>query len=152
MWRTIYWWKLPGLDRKLKVGASWALDLLLPAETVQLKTGGTKGVSQMHFEPGEEVFHQGDLGDALYIILDGEVEVLIGEGEEQRSVTRMGRGEFFGEMAILQQRPRSATIRCTQATTLLALPKNDFQALAMSLPQLREDMDRVAEERMARAP
>ena len=59
-------------------------------------------------------------------------------------------GEFFGEMALLQRRARSATIRCLTPTTLLALPKADFQALATSLPKLREDLDRVAQLRSER--
>jgi NADH dehydrogenase len=152
MWRTVYWWKLPGIDRKIKLGVSWALDFLLPPETVQLKTGGSRGVSQIHYEPGDEVFHQGDIGDALYIIIKGQVEVVIEENGSERVVCQMGAGEFFGELALLQHRPRTASVRCTQPTTLLALPKADFQALAMSLPQLRTDMDRVAASRADVAP
>lgn len=145
MWRTIYWMKLPGLDRKIKLGASWALDFLLPPEMVQLKTGSSKGVSQIHYEAGDEVFHQGDIGDALYIIISGEVEVVITEPDGRETVVaQLGSGEFFGELALLQHKPRSASVRCTKSTTLLALPKADFQALAMSLPQLRRDIDRVA--------
>jgi len=152
MWRTVYWWKLPGIDRKIKLGVSWALDLLLPPETVQLKTGASKGVSQVHYEAGEEVFHQGDIGDALYIIIKGQVEVVIEENGSERIVCQMGPGEFFGELALLQHRPRTASVRCTQPTTLLALPKADFQALAMSLPQLRSDMESVAATRQHVAP
>lgn len=148
MWRTVYWWKLPGLDRKIKLGASWALDFLLPPDTVQLKTGGSKGVSQIHYEPGDEVFHQGDLGDALYIIIDGQVEVVAHDDTGDRVICQLSGGEFFGELALLQHRPRSASVRCTQPTTLLALPKADFQALAMSLPQLRKDFDRIAATRI----
>ncbi len=147
MWRTVYWWKLPGLDRKLKVGLAWALDLLLPPETVQLRAGESKGISQMHYEPGEEVFHQGDLGDALYIILEGEVEVVLEEAGESRTIACMYKGEFFGELALLQRRPRTATVRCTKSTTLLAMPKADFQALAMNMPQLKADLDRIAASR-----
>lgn len=151
MWRTVYWWKLPGLDRKIKVGIAWALDLLLPPDTVQLRAGQAKGISQMHYEAGEEVFHQGDLGDALYIILDGEVEVVMEEAGASRVIASMTTGEFFGELALLQRRPRSATVRCTKPTTLLAMPKADFQALAMNLPQLRADLDRIAASRQVRA-
>lgn len=152
MWRTIYWMKLPGIDRKIKLGASWALDFFLPPDTVQLKTGGSKGVSQMHYEAGDEVFHQGDLGDALYIIINGEVEVVLDEPGGERVVAQMGTGEFFGELALLQHRPRTASVRCTKPTTLLALPKADFQALAMSLPQLRSDFNRIAATRSDASP
>lgn len=149
MWRTVYWWKLPGFDRKLRVGISWALDLLLPPEMVQLKMGATKGISQMHYNAGENVFHQGDLGDALYIILRGAVEIVISSPGGDEVVGQMGSGEFFGELALLRHCPRTATVRCTEPTTLLAIPKSDFQALATSLPQLREDLQRVAATRSA---
>jgi hypothetical protein len=59
VWRTIYLLKLPGWGRKLRVSVSWALDLLLSPELVQLKLGGSGGVHQEHFEPGQEVFRQG---------------------------------------------------------------------------------------------
>jgi NADH dehydrogenase len=147
MWRSVYWWKLPGLDRKLRVGISWALDLLLPPDLVQLKMGASKGISQMYYPSGEEVIHQGDLGDALYIILSGAVEVVVARPGGEEIVGRMGAGEFFGELALLRQCPRTASVRCTEPTTLLAIPKSDFQALATSLPQLGQDVQRIASTR-----
>ena len=75
LWRTIYLMKLPGWGRRMKVAASWTFDLFLPAELVQLKLGDSIGVSHEHFEPGQEVFHQDDLGDRIYIIARGEAEV-----------------------------------------------------------------------------
>ncbi|HXG64630.1 MAG TPA: NAD(P)/FAD-dependent oxidoreductase, partial [Blastocatellia bacterium] len=53
LWRTIYLMKLPGWGRRLKVATSWTLDLLLPAELVQLKLAGSSGLTQEHFEPGQ---------------------------------------------------------------------------------------------------
>jgi NADH dehydrogenase len=61
IWRSIYLAKLPGWGRRLRVASAWTLDLLLPPELVQLKLGGSRGVSQEHFEPGQDVFRQGDL-------------------------------------------------------------------------------------------
>ena len=76
IWRTIYLLKLPGWGRRFKVAASWTLDLFLPPDLVQLRLGSMQGISREHFEPGESVFHQGDLGDRLYILLRGEAEVI----------------------------------------------------------------------------
>src|SRR5262249_37250533 len=76
LWRRIYLMKLPGWGRRLKVATSWTLDLLLPPELVELKLTGGAAVAQEHFEPGEEVFCQGDLGDRIYIIVNGRAEVL----------------------------------------------------------------------------
>ncbi len=159
LWRSVYWWKLPGIDRKLKVGLSWLLDLLIPPETVQLKLDGHSGLAQLHFEPGEIVFRKGDLGDSLYIILCGEAEVidesqsaerlLNPNGTGQRLAT-LGSGEYFGEIALLRHKTRSATVRCTKALDLLALPQGQFQALITNLPDLRKSFEGVMDLRMQR--
>src|SRR6202008_1656380 len=63
LWRTIYLMKLPGLDRKIRVAADWTLDLLLPADIVQLRTERGVGIRREHFEAGEVIFHEGGHGD-----------------------------------------------------------------------------------------
>lgn len=148
MWRTVYWWKLPGVDRKLKVAVAWALDLLIPPELVQLKIGMSQGVVQAHFEPGEIVFRQGDLGDSLYIILQGQVDVVKETDGSERIIAHLGPGEYFGEMALLNQKTRGATIRCTSALDVLCLRKGDFTALVANLPELRRSFELVMEKRM----
>ncbi len=149
MWRTVYWWKLPGVVRKVRVGVAWALDLMIPADSVQLRLTASNGVTQSHFEPGEIIFRQGDLGDALYIILDGVAEVLIETDGQQSLIATLQAGDYFGEQALLNNRTRAATIRCRSAMNLLALRKGDFRALTANLPELRESFERVMEQRMA---
>lgn len=150
MWRTIYWWKLPGLDRKLKVGLSWLLDLLIPPETVQLKLGGGSAIAQAHFETGECVFHQGDIGDSLYIILKGSAEVVREENGKEQIIAHLSAGQYFGEMALLQDKCRSATVRCVEPMNLLALRQGDFRSLISNLPDLRNSFEGVMHERMQR--
>ncbi len=148
LWRTVYLMKLPGWGHRMKVATSWTYDLFLPRELVQLKLQGTRGIHREHFEPGQIVFRQGDLGDRVYILMRGKVEVvkhLVG-GEEQRLAT-LSQGETFGEMALLNETRRTATIRCLEPTDCLSLPKGEFTALAANLPDLRKSFDRVMEER-----
>ena len=148
MWRTIYLMKLPGWGRRLKVASSWTLDLLLPAELVELKLTGSMGITQEHFEPGEEVFHQGDIGDRIYIIVRGQAEVVLEEGDMEVLLATLGAGEYFGEMALLKQTTRGATVRCTTPMDTLSLPKREFSMLAAYLPQMRETLEQVMEQRM----
>lgn len=150
MWRTVYWAKLPGIARKMRVGAAWFMDMFVSPETVQLKMNTGNAISKVHFEPGETVFRQGDLGDSLYIIMEGEADVII-EGEQpgdEKKVATLQQGEYFGEMALLNQKTRSATIRCTKPTNLLALRQGDFRALVSSLPDLKLSFENVMHERM----
>lgn len=150
-WRTVYWWKLPGLDRKLKVGLSWFIDLLLPADFVQLKLNEKNAVAQMHYETGDMVFEQGDVGDCLYILVKGQVEVLVHQDGQTKCVAQLKEGEYFGEMALLQHTTRSASIRCLTPVELLVLRRGDFDSLVSSLSDLRCSMEKVMEARLMRA-
>jgi NADH dehydrogenase len=152
MWRTIYLMKLPGWGRRLKVATSWTLDLLLPADLVELKLGTASGIAQEHFEPGQTVFRQGELGDRIYIILAGEAEVVREEPGGETVLARLKPGEYFGEMALVNRTTRSATVRCVSPMDALSLPKQEFTALAANLPELREAFERVAAERSASLP
>jgi NADH dehydrogenase len=147
MWRTIYLMKLPGWGRRLKVATSWTLDLLRPAELVELTLAGATGMMQEHFEPGEEVFHQGDLGDRIYIIVSGRAEVLRDEQGGERVLARLEAGEYFGEMALLHKTVRNATVRCVSPMNVLSLPKREFNLLAGNIPELRQSFEGVMERR-----
>jgi len=91
---------------------------------------------------GQLVFRQGDPGDKLYLIARGQVEVLVHNAQgETRAIDRMDDGEHFGEMALLQDVARNATIRTVTDCLFLTLPKNAFLALLKELPQVRPAVD-----------
>jgi len=143
LWRSIYLMKVPGWGRRIKIAASWTLDLFLPAELVQLKLGTSVGVTQEHFEPDQEIFHQGDVGDRVYIVLSGKAEVL----RDERRIATLARGDYFGEMALLHMATRNATVRCLEAMDVLALPKREFSVLSANLPELKRSFETKSEER-----
>jgi NADH dehydrogenase len=150
LWRTIYLMKLPGLDRKIRVAVDWTLDLLLPADIVQLRTERSVGIRREHFEPGEVIFEEGGHGDWLYIVVDGEVEVLKRvPAASAMSIRRLGPGECFGEIALLGDHVRTATTRSVTAVNLLAVDREAFEALFSTLPPLRTFFERLIEDRMA---
>ncbi len=147
LWRTIYLMKLPGWGRRLKVAASWTFDLFLPPELVQLKLTNSMGVAHEHFEPGQEIFRQGDLGDRIYIISSGRAEVVRTEGGQEHSLALLGPGEYFGEMALLNQTTRNATVRCLESLDVLSIHKREFSVLAANLPAMRESFEQVMNQR-----
>lgn len=83
------------------------------------------------FRRGETVFHQGDPGDALFVVASGSVKVVLpsDEGAEPAIVAVLGRGEFFGELAILDGAPHSATIVAVERTETLVLHRDAFLEL-----------------------
>jgi NADH:ubiquinone reductase (H+-translocating) len=152
IWRSIYLAKLPGWGRRLRVASAWTLDLLLPAELVQLKLGGSRGVTQEHFEPGQDIFRQGDLGDRVYLVMSGGAEVWRSVDGVEGRLARLGPGDWFGEMALLNETTRGATVRCTEAMDALSLPKTEFSVLAANLPDLRRSFEKVMEARRLPVP
>ena len=150
VWRTIYWTKLPGIERKLRVGVDWFLDLILPPDIVQIKTSRSPTLNQEHFGPGEIVFRQGDHGDRVYLLVKGEVEVFREENGIEESIARLRAGECFGEMALLSDAPRNAGIRALTEADVLSVYRHDFQTLLTHLPGLREIFDKLISSRLRR--
>jgi CRP-like cAMP-binding protein len=91
------------------------------------------------FRRGETVFHQGDPGDALFVVDRGSVKVVLpsDEGAEPAIVAILGPGEFFGELAILDGAPHSATIVAVEPTDTFVLHRDAFLALIDSDAGLR---------------
>ena len=82
------------------------------------------------YDYGETVLRQGDAGDAFYVIFRGSVDVQVkGEGfwASTRTVARMLMGDFFGEMALVNDEPRTASVVCVEPTVLLVLQAADFR-------------------------
>ena len=77
---------------------------------------------------GDVLFRQGDAGTALYVVVDGEVAV-VSEGPPRIEVSRLGAGAFFGEVALVTEQPRSATIEATTTTQLLAIDRDVISSL-----------------------
>ncbi len=158
VWRSVYWAKLPGFYSRMRVGLSWLLHLLFPPDLTQLKLAPTSGIDREHFEPGETVFEQGDLGDRVYIIVSGKAAVIRpapgnapgsppGSGQPEQVLAELGPGQYFGEMALLRRHPRAATVRCVEPMDVLSIAKGEFQALVTSLADLREGFEATAKAR-----
>lgn len=98
------------------------------------------------YDAGARVCVEGEPGDAFYIIYEGGVEVTkIGW---DHPVGRLIPGEFFGEMSLLFQKPRSATVTTTKPTRLFALKAGDFSKMLEENPTLSEIVRAIAEARL----
>jgi len=87
------------------------------------------------FEAGETVIREGDPGEKVFLIVDGEVAVFKkGDGETEIRLDTMGRGDYFGEMALFEEAKRSATIRTTRMSRFMVLHKQEFNELVREYP------------------
>jgi NADH dehydrogenase len=150
IWRGVYLIKLPGWDRRVRTGLAWMMDMVLPPDTVQLKIGHGQGIVQEHYETGQTVFNEKDLGDRLYIVIRGRCEVVRNEDGIEHKLAELGPGECFGEMALLNRTTRAATVRVVEPLDVLSIPKPDLTALIGHLPSLRESLEELMAERKQR--
>ncbi len=91
---------------------------------------------RMNFAEGQEVCHQGDPGDTMYVILGGTADVLIDTPGGQVAVAQMKKNSFFGEIAILCDVPRTATIKARETLTTLKITKDTFYRLVGEFPEM----------------
>jgi CRP-like cAMP-binding protein len=92
---------------------------------------------RMNYTEGQELCHQGEPGDAMYVILGGVAEVLIElKDGGQISVAEMKKNDFVGEIAILCDVPRTATIKAKTPVSTLKITKEMFYRLVAEFPQL----------------
>ena len=101
------------------------------------------------FEADEVHFHQGDQADAAYIIVAGEVAIDVeSPGGGRTRVARLGRDEIVGEMGIIGDVPRSATVTAINRTTTLKITKDLFFRLVTDFPTMAVELMRVLASRV----
>jgi len=100
-------------------------------------------VELIQLAAGEVLFRQGDPGDTLYVVAWGEVAVLV-----PQEVARLAEGDFFGEIALLSDRPRTATVKATVDSQVLALDRSLLIDLVSASPDLLKVLLRFLRERL----
>jgi ATP-binding cassette, subfamily B, bacterial len=109
-----------------------------------------KGFVTEQYPANRFVIHQGDPGDRFYIIVRGRVEVLRGEdGHEPRPIAVLQDGDHFGEIALLRNVPRTASVRTLTPCVMLSLPRGQFANLVGRSTEMRLRLEGLTSERMA---
>ncbi len=103
---------------------------------------------RLTYDQGQNLFLQGDLGNAAYVILEGAVDIIVGEGEDELVVNHLERNELVGDMALLSTKPRSATVRAATDVTVLELKKELFLDLLEGSPHVAAHIARVMSDRL----
>jgi len=99
----------------------------------------TRTLRTRRFRRGEVLFHEGDPGDALFIVASGAVKVVVpSEDGEEAILATLRRGDFLGELALLDGAPRSASAIAMEPTETLALPRDQFRVLVATEPAIRD--------------
>ncbi|RME70982.1 MAG: tetratricopeptide repeat protein, partial [Chloroflexi bacterium] len=146
--------QLDMLEKALSTGVVQMLEKIpmLSKMTLEQSVLLANRIQVKEYQPGQIVFHMGEMGDTFYIIEVGEVEVLAPEmGRSSGGViNRLGPGNFFGEIALLRAVPRTATIRATKPTRLLAISRDDFSAVLSRYPAIAHRLAETSSLRLLR--
>jgi NADH dehydrogenase len=130
-WRATFLYFIPSWDRKLRILIDWVLTAISGRDIANIRMNEPFGVRKEMYEPGQDIVREGDVGHRMYVISEGEVEVVRAapDGSEEHLAT-LGPGQHFGEVAIFNDKRRTATVRARSRVRLLTL--GGSEALSMS--------------------
>lgn len=103
---------------------------------------------RLNFDKGQSLMRQGEMGDAAFLILSGEADVLADAGDGPVKVASAGVNGFVGEMAILRDQPRTATVTAATDVSTLKITKESFFQLIEDSPKIAVELMRVLAQRL----
>ena len=102
------------------------------------------------YRQAQVLFKRGDVGDAAYVIIKGDAEVIVPSGNDEIPIAVLHDGDFVGEIAILCDTPRTATVRAKSELKALRIRKEPFFELLHQFPEMAVEMTRLLAERLTR--
>jgi CRP/FNR family cyclic AMP-dependent transcriptional regulator len=104
------------------------------------------------YPKGAVVISEGDVGDSLYTIVSGKVKVFIGDDEGREIILKLlGPGDFFGELSVIDKRPRSANVMTTESSRFQVLSDRAFEECITRSPKIAKEVMRALANRMREA-
>jgi CRP-like cAMP-binding protein len=100
------------------------------------------------YEPGQDLFRQGDVADAAFLIVDGDADVIVDSPKGPLTVANLGKNEFVGDIGILCDVPRTATVRAVSRLTTLRISKELFFRMVSDFPTFAVEVMRVLAHRL----
>jgi NADH dehydrogenase len=140
LWRGVYLFKLPTWSRRFKVALDWTWDLLFPRDLSFLNSDTAKQFTHAYYRPGDFIQRQGDPARVFSVIEEGQVEVLVSDAPNapERIVAVLSKGDFFGNAALIENRPHETSIRARTVVRLRQASSALFSEMAGSFAPLRE--------------
>jgi NADH:ubiquinone reductase (H+-translocating) len=139
LWRGVYLFKLPTWSRRIKVSLDWTWDVLFPRDLGFLNTDASERITHAYYRPGDFIHRQGEVARVFSVIDEGEVEILQAQGDQEaKLVAVLGKGDFFGEGALLGNRPHETSIRARSVVRITQVGSAMFSEIAESFAPFRE--------------
>jgi NADH:ubiquinone reductase (H+-translocating) len=128
-WRVMLLKYVAGFDRKVRLVIDWILWPLIGRDITNIRSEESYGVRREHYEPGQEIVRQGEVGRRLFILWKGEVDVIRESASGPQLLATLGPGQHFGEAAVFEQVRRTATVCARTEVEVLAVGQVEAIAL-----------------------
>jgi len=140
MWRGVYLFKLPTWSRRIKVALDWSWDVLFPRDLSFLNIDSAQQLTHGYYRAGDFIHRRGEPARVFSVIEEGEVEILQAaeENQEAKVIDILGKGDFFGEGALLGNRPHETSIRARSVVRLAQVGSALFSQIAGTFAPFRE--------------
>jgi ABC-type lipoprotein export system ATPase subunit/CRP-like cAMP-binding protein len=106
-----------------------------------------KDRKSVEYESGHDILKQGEVGETFYLLLDGQVDIVVHDSNGvETTINQLGKGSYFGEMALMGDKRRQATVRVSQGSTarIVALTAQEFEELTNSSEQFKQHVHGLA--------
>ncbi len=105
-------------------------------------------ITYYQYDGGEKVCRQGDPGDTFFVVAEGKLKVSVREAFLfSRTLATFGPGDRFGEMAMLERKPRNATVTCEEASRIFSLSAEHFEQVLAENPAFSTEIKQLAKDR-----
>ena len=148
-WRGVYLLKLPTWSRRVKVAVDRGWDLMFPRDLSFLNIDNAQNVTHAYYRAGDFILRQGEAARTFSIIEDGEVETLemTEQGGEPKVLAVLGKGDFFGEAALMGNAIHDHSVRARTPVRLLRIGRELFTQLAEASQPFRDLLSKAVSRR-----
>ncbi|HWL16548.1 MAG TPA: FAD-dependent oxidoreductase [Opitutus sp.] len=138
VWRACMIVYLPAWSKRVRTMLDWLTVPLFGRDSTSAEEGGNVGVARELYETGQTIVRQGDVGRAMYLIQSGTVEVVVSSADGEQRLAVLGPGDHFGEVAVLQDVRRTATVRALEPVAVLRIARDQSRQLSSAFKPLAE--------------
>jgi NADH:quinone reductase (non-electrogenic) len=149
MVRTVFFFGVPSWRCRVGLLSDWFSSIAFPADVSQMKIARSETIIPLRFSAGQVIIRQGEPGSRFYIVNTGKVEVVRKTGQGEETLATLGPGKYFGEVALLKDSLRTATVRAVEETSVLSIARKDFRILVEHLPVLDQAVSETARKVLA---
>lgn len=141
-WRVIVLFYIPVWEKKVRLLFDWLIAPIFGRDLINMNVHRPVGVMPVMYEPGQDIVREGDVGQSLFIIRTGEVEVFKNpvNGGPPELLATLRAGDHFGEVAVFRQMRRTATVRAKTRVHLLHMRREAALALSESSSEIARSL------------